>query len=176
MATYNANFNHIALSVPDGESAVEWYTKVLGFKVISPLTLTKKTDPQGPLMTAIYGSELNQVKLAILSAGNDVGVEIFEFVDPPYNGPTRRIDWNPNTYTQGGVFHFCFTVPDVEATVAKAVAAGGRIVGQITEPVPGHKACYTQDPWGNTIEVMDCSFNQLFLSNFKTALDKALNQ
>ncbi|KAF5010404.1 hypothetical protein FDECE_3456 [Fusarium decemcellulare] len=173
MTFSNANFNHIAIAVPDGEAAVEWYTKVLGFEVLIPLTTRKASDPEGPLLTAIYGKELKEMKLAILSAGNDVGVEIFEFVDPPYNGPKERIDWNPNTYTRGGVFHYCFTVFDLDDRVEKAVAAGAKVVGEITEPVPGGKTCYLQDPWGNVVELLSCSFGQLFIKNFSIALQGA---
>lgn len=47
MPQFNAPFNHIALSVPDAEAAVEWYTKVFGFQVIIPTTTRRNTDPEG---------------------------------------------------------------------------------------------------------------------------------
>jgi len=33
------------------------------------------------------------MKLALLSCGNDIGFEIFEFVDPGYNGPKDAVPW-----------------------------------------------------------------------------------
>ncbi|KAF5562141.1 glyoxalase family, partial [Fusarium pseudoanthophilum] len=168
MPQVNAAFNHIAISVPDAEAAVQWYTEILGFRVIVPVTTRRNTDAEGAdMLTALYGPEMKEMKLAILSTGNDVGVEIFEFVDPPYNGPAKRIDWDTDTYTQGGVFHFCFTVADVDETLAKALTAGARSIGGVLQPVPGIKCCYLQDPWGNTIELLDTTINQLFLTHFQ---------
>ena len=105
-------------------------------------------------------------KLAILSGGNGVGFELFEFVDPKYNGPEKRIDWNPDTYTRGGVFHFCLTVPDVVETAKKAVELGGKQVGEMMLLVDGEKAIYMQDPWGNVCELLSCGIEFLFLKRF----------
>jgi len=37
------------------------------------------------------------MKLALLSCGNDIGFEIFEFVDPGYNGPKDAVPWTLQT-------------------------------------------------------------------------------
>lgn len=137
---------------------------------MSILPSVKQSLKSQNLTQTVYGPELKEMKLAILSCGNDVAMEIFQFVDPPYSGPTTRVDWNPDTYTRGGVFHFCLTVPDVETTVAEAVTAGARRVGGMIEPLPGHKACYLQDPWGNTLELLSCTINQLYLAMIGSAL------
>ena len=95
--------------------------------------------------------------------GNGVALEIFEFVDPPYKGPKQRLDWNPDTYTQGGFFHICLTVADVEDIASKVVEEGGKQVGEPLDLGPaGDKSVYLQDPWGNVVEVMSCTFEQLF--------------
>ncbi|OAL39673.1 hypothetical protein AYO20_01070 [Fonsecaea nubica] len=157
------NVNHLALSVPDIGAAVDWYTSVFGFTMIGSVMEVNKNSPTGPVISSIYGEEFEQVKLAILTSANGVGLEIFEFVRPKYNGPERRVDWCPDTYTRGGVFHFCFTVANVEETARRAIESGGKNVGVLVEPAEGEQAFFVQDPWGNVIELLSCSFDVLFL-------------
>lgn len=48
MAAVNANAGHIAISVPDAEKAVDWYSKVFGLHVLVPLrTLKSKQEMDG---------------------------------------------------------------------------------------------------------------------------------
>lgn len=48
MAAANANASHIAISVPDAEKAIDWYTKILGLHVLVPLrTLKAKQEMDG---------------------------------------------------------------------------------------------------------------------------------
>lgn len=109
----------------------------------------------------VYGKELNKVKLAIMTTGNGVGFEIFEFIDPPYSGTGRSTRFGPNDYTNDGFFHVAITVPDVIATFKEAESLGARIVGEVTYPAPGETCIYMQDPWGNVVELLSCSFEQL---------------
>ncbi|KIX06650.1 uncharacterized protein Z518_04626 [Rhinocladiella mackenziei CBS 650.93] len=158
------NFNHVAISVPDAKAAVEWYTGLFDFKEIVPLNEMRSDADRG-----VYGSEFKSMKLAILACGNGVGLEIFEFTDPKYNGPTERVNWNPDTYTRGGFFHICLTVADVEATMKEAVERGARVVGRNVTLVEDEKAVYLQDPWGNVVELLSCSCEQLFLKFGRTS-------
>jgi catechol 2,3-dioxygenase-like lactoylglutathione lyase family enzyme len=182
MGRGNASFNHIAISVPDCEAAVKWYTKIFGFELIQPIMNNDPVDPGinvskcfFPVLSSkkevafilihmiVYGPELKAMKLALMTMGNDVAFEIFEFRDPKYNGPQGLTPWNPETYTRGGVFHICLTVPDVKERVTEILAAGGKLVGEVTELPVGVKTAYTQDPWGNVVELLDTTFSQLFL-------------
>lgn len=45
MAQPNCAFNHLALSVPNIDEAVEWYTKLFGFRVIVPTMLAESNGP-----------------------------------------------------------------------------------------------------------------------------------
>jgi len=111
----------------------------------------------------VYGDELEEFELAILSLGNGIGLEIFEFVKPRYSGPEKRNDFNSDTYTRGDTFHFCLTVPDVDVAAAEAVRRGGKLVGSATEPTRDEKAQYLLDPWGNVVELLTCSLQTLAL-------------
>ena len=44
MPQSNANFNHVAISVPDAEAAIEWYTKLFGFRSMGPVIHAKQGD------------------------------------------------------------------------------------------------------------------------------------
>lgn len=101
-------FNHVAISVPDCDAAVDWYHAVFGFKRIrSDRDTDRAESPEGAIFK-IYPNSLNKVKMAWLSAGNGVGFEIFEFQDPSYK-PAR--DFNAE-YNRGGFFHIAVTVRD----------------------------------------------------------------
>lgn len=104
-----------------------------------------------------------KVKTAFLSAGNGVGFEVFEFVDPPYEAPAPRDAFD---YARAGVSHISITTPDVDAAVQSVKDAGGR---QIGETLPSgrdlegtmRQASYVQDPWGTVVELMSVSFEAL---------------
>jgi hypothetical protein len=91
--------------------------------------------------------------------GNGIGIEFFEFIDPPMSQPATF------DYTRGGVFHIAITDPDPDALCKKVLAAGGKQIGPVVEPFSAlnetDRAVYLVDPWGNTVEVVSCSFEQL---------------
>lgn len=118
----------------------------------------RKTTPDTPLFR-IYGESLRRVKIAFLVSGNGVGIEFFEFIDPVMS---QKATFD---YTRGGVFHIALTDPDPDALAAKVLAAGGKQIGPFVEPFGSldetDRAVYLMDPWGNTIELLSCSFEQL---------------
>lgn len=77
------------------------------------------------------------MKMVILAAGNGVCIEIFQFMDPPYNGPNKRIDWNTNTYTRGRVYHVCLTVANPDSKADEAIKLGGKQFGARQTPASG---------------------------------------
>jgi catechol 2,3-dioxygenase-like lactoylglutathione lyase family enzyme len=152
--------NHIAISVPDVEAAVKWYTEIFGFrKLQQSVSLTDRRMTPEASIFKIYGDALQVVKIAFLTSANGVGVELFEFIDPPMEHPATF------DYRRGGVFHICLTVSDPEALCDKAVAAGAKKIGQTVMPYQhldeDDIALYMQDPWGTVIELLSCSFEQL---------------
>jgi catechol-2,3-dioxygenase len=64
-------------------------------------------------------------------------------------------------YTKGGFFHIGITDPEPDVLVKKVLEKGGKQIGETVTLYDGEKALYMQDPWGNTIEVLSCSFEQL---------------
>lgn len=153
--TYPRSFSHIGLSVTDLEGAVKFYTEVMGWYVIMQPTTIKEDDTAvGVMCTDVFGAGWKSLKIAHLSTGDRVGVEIFEFVNSVK--PENNFE-----YWKTSVFHFCVQDPDVEGLAAKIVAAGGKQRMPVREYFPGEKPyrmVYMEDPFGNIIEIYSHSY------------------
>jgi len=156
----NYIFNHVALSVPDLDKAIEWYSKHFGFRRIRPDG--EMDHAKGPnYLAKVYGDKLHKVRIAWLTTGNSVGFELFQFIDPPVKQPDLE-NWTlEEQYQRGGVFHICLTVPDPDAVCDIACEDGATRIGETVETYDGEKTSYLRDPWGIVIELMSCSFEQL---------------
>lgn len=104
-------------------------------------------------------------KLAWLSCGNGVGIELYEFIRPKTVVPDSKLlkdgeEGEEFEYARGGFFHIAITVADPEAVGKKVVDNGGKQYGKTAE-VWGEKALYAADPWGNIMELISCSLEQL---------------
>ena len=114
-------------------------------------------------MFKIYGGKLNKVKVAWLSTGNGVGFELFEFIDPPTKSAEEITkNWSlEEQYQRGGYFHIGVTAPDPDAVAKECCEDGATRVGETIMAYDGETALYLRDPWGNVVEVLSCSFEQL---------------
>ncbi|KAJ4357498.1 uncharacterized protein N0V89_002074 [Didymosphaeria variabile] len=164
---HNHVLNHVAISVPDCDKAVEWYGKVFGFRRLSTRTeantksicrgdrMTNRAETQDAPIFKIYDSKLHKVKIAWLGTGNSVGFEVFEFIDPP-NKPSSDFD-----YAKTGFFHIAVTEPDVEGAIKRVLENGGEQLGETVSMGAEDQAAYVRDPWGNVVELLSCSFEHL---------------
>jgi catechol 2,3-dioxygenase-like lactoylglutathione lyase family enzyme len=158
------DFNHVAVSVPDLKSAVNFYTTCFGFTRLRPdHTHDRTTTPNSPIFT-IYGPTLNTVHVAYLASANGIGFEIFQFDSPSYEAPAApnaSAQGQEFAFNRGGFYHVAVTVEDVKSSVAKAVALGGKHYGNIADIGEGKSAAYVRDPWGNVVELLDIGFVEL---------------
>jgi catechol 2,3-dioxygenase-like lactoylglutathione lyase family enzyme len=158
--------NHIGLSisVPDIQEAIDWYTKIFGFKVIAgPDTIVADESPDGLILKDIFGQDFREAKVAWLSSGNQVGFEIFQFIDPKAE---RRAD--NFEYWKSGFFHICITDPNIEELCNKICENGGIQRGKVHKPVGDkqeYKLVYCEDPYGNIIEIFTHNFDQFITSS-----------
>lgn len=101
MSVYPRNFSHIGLSVTDLDGAVKFYTEVLGwYLIMPPTTITEDETAIGVMCTDVFGEGWGSFRIAHLSTGDRIGVEIFEF-------PNAERPENNFEYWKTGVFHFC---------------------------------------------------------------------
>ncbi|KAH0848274.1 hypothetical protein AYO21_04304 [Fonsecaea monophora] len=158
---HNRPFNHVGVSVPDIQKAVDWYSSLFGFQLIgNKIHDIKRAEvPNAPIF-GIYPESLQHVKVAYMATGNGVGFELFEFGNPKTYVPEKEFE-----YHRGGFFHICVTDPEPDALVGRIVKAGGKQIGATVDPVfpvPKNIKClYAADPWGNVIEILDISFERL---------------
>jgi lactoylglutathione lyase family protein len=152
---YPRNFSHIGISVPNLEEAVKFYTEVFGWYVVMPPTEIKNEDsPIGVMCRDVFGDNWESFRIAHLSTGDRIGIELFEF--PNHEKPANNFE-----YWKTGVFHFCVQDPDIEGLVEKIVKHGGKQRMPIREYYPGekpYKMCYVEDPFGNVFEVYTHSY------------------
>ena len=117
---YPRTFSHIGISVQDLAQAVKFYTEVLGwYLIMAPTEITEDNSPIGEMCTDVFGANWQKFKIAHLSTGDRIGVELFEFKD-------QQQPENNFEYWKTGVFHFCVQDPNLEELVEAIVEAGGK--------------------------------------------------
>jgi lactoylglutathione lyase family protein len=153
---YQRTFSHIGISVPDLDAAVKFYTDVLGwYLIMTPTEITEDDSSIGVMCTDVFGAGWEHFRIAHLSTGDRIGVELFEFKGQ--ENPENNFE-----YWKTGVFHFCVQDPDVEGLADKIVAAGGKKRMQAPRYYyPGKKPyrmIYMEDPFGNILEIYSHSY------------------
>lgn len=158
LTQYSKAINHIAISVPDLDKALKWYEEVLGFTIVRGPTELGSDDPQvGNALQDIFGSEFKKLRVVWLSSGNNIGFEIFQFIEPK-----QEIENTESAYWRSGVIHICLTEPNIDELAKKIFETGGRQLSKIWEinPEKHHKLVFCADPFGNIIEIYSHSFEQ----------------
>jgi catechol 2,3-dioxygenase-like lactoylglutathione lyase family enzyme len=162
MANTDASkINHIGVSIStsDINDAINWYNKIFGFTLIrGPETIVADDSVRGLIFKDIFGSDFKEVKVAWLSSGNQVGFEIFEFIDPKAERRTNNFE-----YWKSGFFHICITAPNIEEICEKICNTGVRLRSKVHKPVADkekYQLAYCEDPYGNIIEIFTHDFEQ----------------
>ena len=107
--------NHIAIAVPDLETATAIYRDTLGAQVSEPLEL-----PDHGVITVFV--ELPNTKIELLHPlGEDSPISKF-------------LENNPS----GGMHHICFEVDDIEVAAAKMRESGARVLGDGKPKIGAH--------------------------------------
>ncbi len=155
MSPYPKTFSHIGISVPDVKAAVAFYSEVMGwYTIMGPTDVTEESDTAiGQMCIDVFGTGWGSFKIAHMSTGDKIGIEIFEFQN---NEKPEGFQ-----YWKTGTFHFCIQDPDIERLVEKILAHGGKQRMPIREYYPGEKPfkmVYVEDPFGLVFEIYTHSY------------------
>jgi catechol 2,3-dioxygenase-like lactoylglutathione lyase family enzyme len=149
--------NHVGVTVPDMDRAIQWYGAVLGFRLIYRRVLEHR--PNVPEIKEIFGPRFGRAHQAHMLGANGVGIELFQFLDPPVVTPAGNF-----RYDEVGIFHICVTDPDLDGLVSRVVAHGGRQRTRIWQFLEGrpYRLVYCEDPFGNIVEALSHSYAETF--------------
>jgi catechol 2,3-dioxygenase-like lactoylglutathione lyase family enzyme len=137
------NADHVGISVRNLEKAIDFYTNVLGMKLL--------TDPfpiSGPFYDQILAVPNVQGRMCVVRGGT-VKVELFEFTNPP----PAPMDANQPVIDRG-ISHFGIKVDDIDAAYERLLAAGVRFHCPVLDAVGGVRATYARDLDGNVFELV----------------------
>ena len=150
--------DHVALTVPDLDAAVTFYTDVIGgveLYRIGPFDAAElpAADDGRDWTEAHVNVKGARLNIAMLSVGPNLMLELFQYEKPDDSrkSPPRNCDY--------GGHHIAFKVDDLAAATAHLAANGCTVMaGPVVldeGPSGGLKFNYVLDPWGNQLEFVE---------------------
>jgi len=138
--------DHVGLTVPDINQAIEWYEDILG--AAAPLTFGPfEGDFLQGALDVVAGTKIDQITM--LRLGQSANIELFK-----YESPGQRHDMPKNSDWSG--HHVAFYVTDIKAAVDYMDSRGvKRLFGPFTltgGPAAGQSINYFRTPWNSYIE------------------------
>ncbi len=153
-----SHIDHIGLTVPDLEAAIDFYTRIFGAALayrMGPFDAAEIPPMEDgrdwtEAHVDVAGARLT---MAMLKLGPNLMIELFE-----YNKPSDASKKPPRNCDIGG-HHLAVKVALLEPAIQHLKANGCRaLAGPIVMdegPTAGSRAQYLIDPWGNYIELME---------------------
>ncbi len=121
--------HHVAIICSNYEVSKNFYTRILGFKMINE----------------VYRAERDSYKLD-LRVGTEYQIELFSFPSPP----TR-----PSFPEAAGLRHLAFAVTDIEEAVQHLNECGIETESIRMDEITGRKFVFFQDPDGLPLELYE---------------------
>jgi catechol 2,3-dioxygenase-like lactoylglutathione lyase family enzyme len=133
-------FAHPGIVVTDLDKAIEFYSKMFGFKVIG-----EESWENSAAYDQAIGLKGSAAK-GVIMAGHNCHIELFV-----YSAPAPTIA-PPETFLthETGIRHLAFYVDDAQKELDRLIKLGGSALGSLPE---GGGAVYARDPFGNIIEL-----------------------
>jgi len=137
-------FHHAAISTPDLQRCIQFYTETIGGQVAWEFGWDEGT-PEADAFTGVKGSAC---RAAMLKVG-DSFLEVFEFSSPSQESRTELRPVNLH-----GITHICLEVTDIQGEYERLKQAG---MAFNTEPMSqdGSTLVYGRDPDGNVVELIE---------------------
>ncbi len=157
--------NHVGLMVGDMDKAVEFYTKVLGLKIVMGNTkvIEERESAIGRMCIAVFGEGFKGFNIAHLVTTDGIGVELFEMKE--------RAERHDLDFSRLGIFHFCLQTDDFETVMQKTEEFGGKVRMDIMRYHPEDdnkpaKMVYLEDPFGNLFELYSHTYEETYASDY----------
>lgn len=149
--------DHVGMTVPNLEDAVQFYTNLLGATEIfrlGPFDSRELPEEDGKDWSlAFVNVEQARFTLAMLELPNGSRVELFQ-----YDLPTDRNPTPPRNCDIGG-HHIAFKVKHLDSVLSIGNGLGLKFMAgpiAIKEgPGVGQRIIYALDPWGNQLELVE---------------------
>jgi catechol 2,3-dioxygenase-like lactoylglutathione lyase family enzyme len=137
--------DHISVVVEDLAAAIEFFT-VLG------MTLEGQAPIEGPWVDRINGIEGIKVDIVMMRTSDGHGrLELTKFRSPPLVAIEPAVA-PPNAL---GLRSVMFTVDDVDDTVARLLAHGATLVGEVVQYEDQYRLCYMRGPAGIIVSLAE---------------------
>src|SRR5215216_1237190 len=133
------------LLVVDDLEAVKAFFIELG------LTLEGETTVEGPLVGSLIGLKDVRATLAMMRTPDGQGIELDKFHTPeairagPENAPVNAL----------GIRRIMFAVDDIDDVVARLLAHGAELVGEVVQYGDTHRLAYVRGPEGIIIALAE---------------------
>ncbi len=137
-------FHHAAISTPDLERCIDFYTRTIGGSVAWTFGWERGT-PEADEVTGLTDSATRAAMLRI----GDTYLEVFE-----YSSPAPRTAPKDRPVNDHGITHVCLEVEDIDAEYARLSAAGMRF-HCAPKRQDGSAMVYGRDPDGNVVELIE---------------------
>ena len=153
-----SHVDHVALTVPDLDAAVRFYSEVIGgteLYRIGPFDAAEmpKTDDGRDWTEAHINVKGARLNIAMLQLGPNIMLELFQ-----YDQPADRRKSPPRNCDYGG-HHIAFKVADIKAAKDHLAKNGCKVMDGPTlldqGPCATMQFNYVLDPWGNQLELVE---------------------
>jgi catechol 2,3-dioxygenase-like lactoylglutathione lyase family enzyme len=141
---------HTAVCVPDVEAAVEWYTDVLGLRVLSPPYRMEGRQIEHDMGELIPSPVV--VTAAIVGLGKDD--RVVELIEYPA-APVAPAGVGRPSVTRAGITHVGVLCDDIHTTRSELETRGVEFLTSGVADVAGLETTWCRDPWGTVIILME---------------------
>ncbi|NOT30747.1 MAG: hypothetical protein HOP15_09905 [Planctomycetes bacterium] len=140
-------FGHVGITVSDLGRSIGFYGAAFGFE------LTMRVRRSAPWIGEIIGAPAD-LEFGHMHLESGMHLELIQYRAPAPLSAEDELTW------RHGHQHVCLTVSGIEAWVARALAAGARVVSDAPVVIPegknsGSRCCYLRGPDGETIELFE---------------------
>ena len=141
-------FHHAAISTPDLQRCIAFYTEVIGGEVAWTFGWPTGT-PEADAVTGLQNSAANAAMLKI----GETFLEVFEFNEPAQS-PAHGDDTGQRPVNKHGITHICLEVTDIHAEYERLKSAGMPFNCE-PQAQDGSSMVYGRDPDGNVLELIE---------------------